>query len=112
MESEKSSCARNDVTTATNRRHSGEENLIPVDFKPVRYHATSNVSPSFPIALLTSFACRKPKNASTKRLLEKRAPKVIENPKQAVFVRASTASAQTQAILADLVTPPPSYDVS
>jgi hypothetical protein len=48
---------------------------------------------------------RKPKNARTKRLLEKRSPKQVENPKQAVFVRASTASAQTQSILADLVPP-------
>jgi len=76
-----------------------------------RHHATSNVLPSLPIALLTSLARRKPKNARTKRLLEKRAPKLIENPKQAVLVRASTASAQTQAILADLVAPP-SYNVS
>jgi hypothetical protein len=48
---------------------------------------------------------RKPKNARTKRLLEKRSPKQIENPKQAVLVRSSTASAQTQSILADFVLP-------
>ena len=55
---------------------------------------------------ITYFACRKPKNARTKRLLEKRASKLIENPKQAVFVRSSTAASQTQAILADLVYSP------
>jgi ribosome production factor 2 len=46
---------------------------------------------------------RKPKNARTKRFLEKRSPKLLENPKHAVFVRSSTASAQTQSVLSDLV---------
>ena len=34
--------------------------------------------------------------------MDKRAPKLIENPKQALFIRASTASQQTQSILQDL----------
>jgi hypothetical protein len=50
--------------------------------------------------------CRKPKTARTKRIFEKRSPKLVENPKQAVLVRGSTASAQTQSILADLVCSP------
>jgi hypothetical protein len=48
---------------------------------------------------------RKPKNARVKRVLEKRAPKLVENPKRAIFVRSSTANAVTQSILHDLVTP-------
>ncbi|AEO65996.1 uncharacterized protein THITE_2113702 [Thermothielavioides terrestris NRRL 8126] len=44
----------------------------------------------------------KPRNARSKRALEKRAPKVVENPKKALFLRGTTCSQITQDALADL----------
>jgi hypothetical protein len=77
--------------------------------RPVRqrYYAESSVPSPQPVLnpdLIPPY--RKPKNARTKRIFEKRSPKLIENPKQAILVRGSTASAQTQSILADLVYSP------
>lgn len=46
--------------------------------------------------------CRKPRNARSKRALEKRAPKVVENPKTVLFLRGTTCSQITQDALADL----------
>lgn len=46
--------------------------------------------------------CRKPRNARSKRALEKRAPKVVENPKKALFLRYTTCSQLVQDVLADL----------
>ncbi|KAK0655749.1 Brix domain-containing protein [Cercophora newfieldiana] len=44
----------------------------------------------------------KPKTARSKRALEKRAPKAVENPKTALFLRGTTCSQVTQDALADL----------
>ncbi|KAK4447671.1 Brix domain-containing protein [Podospora aff. communis PSN243] len=44
----------------------------------------------------------KPRTARSKRALEKRAPKVVENPKTALFLRGTTCSQVTQDALADL----------
>ncbi|KAL2257144.1 hypothetical protein VTK26DRAFT_598 [Humicola hyalothermophila] len=44
----------------------------------------------------------KPRNARSKRALEKRAPKVVENPKTALFLRGTTCSQITQDALGDL----------
>lgn len=44
----------------------------------------------------------KAKNARTKRALEKRAPKVIENPKKALFVRGNTAGIVMTEFLKDM----------
>ncbi|KAK8138597.1 hypothetical protein PG984_001977 [Apiospora sp. TS-2023a] len=44
----------------------------------------------------------KPRNARSKRALEKRAPKVVENPKTALFLRYTTCSEVCQNALGDL----------
>ncbi|KAH8910514.1 Brix-domain-containing protein [Coniochaeta sp. PMI_546] len=44
----------------------------------------------------------KPRNARSKRALEKKAPKEIENPKTALFLRGTTCSQVVQDALADL----------
>ncbi|KAK7951423.1 valyl-tRNA synthetase [Apiospora aurea] len=44
----------------------------------------------------------KPRNARSKRALEKRAPKVVENPKTALFLRYTTCSEVCQNALSDL----------
>ncbi|KAK3341497.1 Brix domain-containing protein [Lasiosphaeria hispida] len=44
----------------------------------------------------------KPKTARAKRAIEKKAPKAIENPKKALFLRGTTCSQITQDALADL----------
>ncbi|AEO54013.1 hypothetical protein MYCTH_2296049 [Thermothelomyces thermophilus ATCC 42464] len=44
----------------------------------------------------------KPRNARSKRALEKRAPKIVENPKKALFLRGTTCSQITQDALGDL----------
>ncbi|KAI1342448.1 Brix-domain-containing protein [Xylariaceae sp. FL0016] len=44
----------------------------------------------------------KPRNARSKRALEKKAPKVVENPKTALFLRGTTASQIVQDALSDL----------
>ncbi|KAI3332142.1 ribosome biogenesis protein RPF2 [Xylariaceae sp. AK1471] len=44
----------------------------------------------------------KPKNARSKRALEKKAPKIIENPKSTLFLRGTTCSQIVQDALADL----------
>ncbi|KAI1318146.1 ribosome biogenesis protein RPF2 [Xylariaceae sp. FL0255] len=44
----------------------------------------------------------KPKNARSKRALEKRAPKTVENPKTTLFLRGTTCSQITQDALTDL----------
>ncbi|KAK0731557.1 Brix domain-containing protein [Lasiosphaeris hirsuta] len=44
----------------------------------------------------------KPKTARSKRALEKKAPKAVENPKKALFLRGTTCSQITQDALADL----------
>ncbi|KAI0014494.1 Brix-domain-containing protein [Xylariaceae sp. FL0662B] len=44
----------------------------------------------------------KPRNARSKRALEKKAPKVVENPKTALFLRGTTCSQIVQDALADL----------
>jgi len=44
----------------------------------------------------------KPANARSKRALEKRGPKVVENPKTALFLRGTTCSQVTQDALNDL----------
>ncbi|KAK3300987.1 Brix domain-containing protein [Chaetomium fimeti] len=44
----------------------------------------------------------KPRNARSKRALEKRAPKAVENPKSALFLRGTSCSQITQDALADL----------
>ncbi|KAK4105311.1 Brix-domain-containing protein [Parathielavia hyrcaniae] len=44
----------------------------------------------------------KPRNARSKRALEKRAPKTIENPKTALFLRGTSCSQITQDALGDL----------
>lgn len=46
--------------------------------------------------------CRKPRNARSKRALDKKAPKAIENPKRALFLRGTTCSQVTQDALTDL----------
>lgn len=45
---------------------------------------------------------RKPRNARSKRALEKKAPKSVENPKTALFLRGSSCSQITQDALGDL----------
>ncbi|CAJ2512722.1 Uu.00g008410.m01.CDS01 [Anthostomella pinea] len=45
-----------------------------------------------------------PKNARSKRALEKKAPKVVENPKTALFLRGTSASQIVQDALTDLHT--------
>lgn len=47
--------------------------------------------------------CSKAKNARTKRVLDDRAPKVIENPKSAVFVRGNKTGQTVDTLLHDLV---------
>ncbi|KAI1804197.1 Brix-domain-containing protein [Daldinia bambusicola] len=44
----------------------------------------------------------KPRNARSKRALEKKAPKVVENPKTALFLRGTTCSQVVQDALTDL----------
>ncbi|KAJ4295980.1 rRNA-binding ribosome biosynthesis protein rpf2 [Collariella sp. IMI 366227] len=44
----------------------------------------------------------KPRNARSKRALEKRAPKAVENPKTALFLRGTSCSQITQDALGDL----------
>ncbi|KAI2464575.1 Brix-domain-containing protein [Annulohypoxylon bovei var. microspora] len=44
----------------------------------------------------------KPRNARSKRALEKKAPKVVENPKTALFLRGTTCSQIAQDALTDL----------
>jgi ribosome production factor 2 len=44
----------------------------------------------------------KPKNARSKRALEKKAPKIVENPKSTLFLRGTTCSQIVQDALADL----------
>ncbi|KAI0144637.1 ribosome biogenesis protein RPF2 [Xylariaceae sp. FL1272] len=44
----------------------------------------------------------KPKNARSKRALDKRAPKTVENPKSTLFLRGTTCSQITQDALGDL----------
>ncbi|KAK3937067.1 Brix domain-containing protein [Diplogelasinospora grovesii] len=44
----------------------------------------------------------KPRTARSKRALEKRAPKAVENPKTALFLRGTTCSQVTQDAMADL----------
>ncbi|KAI1269150.1 ribosome biogenesis protein RPF2 [Xylariaceae sp. FL1019] len=44
----------------------------------------------------------KPKNARSKRALEKRAPKTVENPKSTLFLRGTTCSQIAQDAIADL----------
>ncbi|KAL2139753.1 hypothetical protein VTI28DRAFT_4736 [Corynascus sepedonium] len=44
----------------------------------------------------------KPRNARSKRALEKRAPKIVENPKSALFLRGTSCSQITQDALGDL----------
>ncbi|KAI9788461.1 MAG: rRNA-binding ribosome biosynthesis protein rpf2 [Peltula sp. TS41687] len=83
-----------------------------------QYHMTYNYSrqvryhPAFPhhtrrIAKTTSqlhSAIITPRNARSKRALEKKAPHAIENPKTALFLRGSTASAIVQSAMTDLYT--------
>ncbi|KAL8365914.1 hypothetical protein RB595_004611 [Gaeumannomyces hyphopodioides] len=44
----------------------------------------------------------KPRNARSKRILEKKAPKVVENPKSALFLRGTSCSQVVQDALADI----------
>ncbi|KAL1836061.1 hypothetical protein VTJ49DRAFT_5623 [Mycothermus thermophilus] len=44
----------------------------------------------------------KPRNARSKRALEKRAPKIVENPKTALFLRGTSCSQITQDAMGDL----------
>lgn len=54
-------------------------------------------------ASLTFFSySSKPRNARSKRALEKRAPKEIENPKSALFLRGTTCSQVVQDAMAEL----------
>lgn len=46
----------------------------------------------------------KPKNARTKRVLDERAPKLVENTKQAIFIKSQTANAIVQQAMQDLLT--------
>lgn len=46
----------------------------------------------------------KPKNARTKRVLDERAAKLVENTKQAIFIKGQTANAITQQAMQDLMT--------
>jgi ribosome production factor 2 len=48
-------------------------------------------------------AAAKPKTARTKRVMDDRAPKLVENAKQAIFVRSQTANAVIQSVLQDLM---------
>lgn len=45
---------------------------------------------------------RKPRNARSKRAVDKKAPKAIENPKNALFLRGTSCSQKTQDALTDL----------
>ncbi len=45
----------------------------------------------------------KPKNARSKRIQENRAPKVVENPKQALFIRGTSTNGVVNEALRDLV---------
>lgn len=49
-------------------------------------------------------ACRKPRNARSKRALDKKAPKAIEGGKSALFLRGTTCSQVVQDALTDLST--------
>ncbi|KAM7193503.1 Brix domain containing protein [Rhypophila sp. PSN 637] len=51
---------------------------------------------------LTMLRQIKPRTARSKRALEKRAPKAVENPKKALFLRGTTCSQLTQDALGDL----------
>lgn len=46
---------------------------------------------------------RKPRNARSKRILENREPKVVENPKRTLFLRGTSASELVQTALNDIV---------
>lgn len=46
----------------------------------------------------------KPKNARTKRVLDDRAPKLVENTKQAIFIKGQTSNQVTQQAMQDLLT--------
>lgn len=46
----------------------------------------------------------KPKNARTKRVLDDRAPKLVEDTKQAIFIRSQTANTIVQQAMQDLMT--------
>lgn len=56
--------------------------------------------PVVPLSVLTNF--RKPRNARSKRAVDKKAPKAQENPKTALFLRGTSCSQVTQDALADL----------
>lgn len=69
------------------------------------HHASSNVyPPSITAAEIPSelTETRKPRNARSKRALDKKAPKPVENPKKALFLRGTTCSQKTQDALTDL----------
>lgn len=53
-----------------------------------------------PLCLIDTY--RKPRNARSKRALEKRAPKAVENPKTVLFLRGTTCSQVVQDALGDL----------
>lgn len=58
--------------------------------------------PSLESQLTKNPSTSKPRNARSKRALDKKAPKAIENPKTALFLRGTTCSQVTQDALTDL----------
>lgn len=56
----------------------------------------------FPLVVPANCICSKPRNARSKRIQEKKAPKVVENPKSALFLRGTSCSQVVQDALADI----------
>lgn len=53
--------------------------------------------------LKAGFSCRKPKTQQGKRFLEKREPKLVENDKQAMFIKGGNTSSVVSQALKELV---------
>lgn len=62
----------------------------------------SSKASSHAITIVLTETFRKPRNARSKRALDKKAPKAVENPKTALFLRGSSCSQVVQDALTDL----------
>ena len=82
----------------SNRHHHGQSQDAATNVSPKNRTDTWHTA----IFLTDIPPRRKPRNARSKRALEKRAPKEKENPKTCLFLRGTTCSQVTQDALADL----------
>ena len=55
------------------------------------------------LILIFCFRCRKPKNARSKRVLDARMPKEIEDARTAIFVKGSHTGETLNAVMRELV---------